>query len=296
MSHIVQNEFQQIGDSKASLNFAKETADILQKNLFIRDDIDILQDCYDNGYVITSFSLPVYDLEFTLHNGFWRIESNLHYCQIVMHEGEYFWLRRKIFDIVRALGKNEAWHANEYYTWNGGGCENVRTPFEKWLKSVRANHNKNIKDFDQNKIMAQNEDFDCEPIYHDTFKECFETFNDIQTQIPDYHLLGIYRTGSKFLRCEKNNGLFLLREDTFTPLFDNPINGVLKGLNGPEFIVKKNGRSAVFDSEGIQLTDYVKGSFQWEWAPLNNYGFDFVNVRLKRIIYNKKAGLWLEPR
>lgn len=61
-----------------------------------------------------SFKLPIYDVEIELHNGFWNIESYCHYCQIVMHHGDYFWLRRSIYDIVRALGQNEAWHAAEY--------------------------------------------------------------------------------------------------------------------------------------------------------------------------------------
>lgn len=59
------------------------------------------------------------------------MESFYHYCQIVMHDGDYFGLRRKTFDIARALGQKEAWYAEEYYTWNGGNIENPEIPFEE---------------------------------------------------------------------------------------------------------------------------------------------------------------------
>ena len=70
-------------------------------------------------------------MELSLHNGFWKMESFYHYCQIVMHDGDYFGLRRKTFDIARALGQKEAWYAEEYYTWNGGNIENPEIPFEE---------------------------------------------------------------------------------------------------------------------------------------------------------------------
>ena len=76
-------------------------------------------------------------------------------------------------------------------------------------------------------------------------------------------------------------------------MFDEPIEGMLQSLNGPEFIVKKNGLSAVFDMNGRQLTDFVKGTFNWKWAPYNplkNRG------EMLRIIYNEEAGIELLPR
>jgi len=49
--------------------------------------------------------------------------------------GDHFWLRQLTFDIARALGQDEAWYAEEYYTWNGGGCETPEATFEQWLES-----------------------------------------------------------------------------------------------------------------------------------------------------------------
>ena len=38
-------------------------------------------------------------------------------------------------------------------------------------------------------------------------------------------------------------------------MFEEPIEGMLQSLNGPEFIVKKNGLSAVFDMNHYELAE-----------------------------------------
>lgn len=74
-------------------------------------------------------------------------------------------------------------------------------------------------------------------------------------------------------------------------MFDEPIEAMLQSLNGPEFIVRKNGLSAVFDMDGKQLTDFVKGEFDWKWGDV-----DFLNYHPVRIIYNEEADIELPPR
>ncbi|MGI6242380.1 MAG: hypothetical protein ACOYJK_02400 [Prevotella sp.] len=162
---------------------------------------------------------------------------------------------------------------------------------EKTLQS----YGKDIPEFDQSAILAQGDDTipDCEPIYHDSFKECKELFDSLQAKLGDYNLLGLYTIGNGYLRCEKNGLLFLINKKTLKPMFDKPIEGALRSLNGPEFIVKKNGLSAVFDMDGIQLTEFVKGDFDWKWAPFEPLKGDDSS---KRIIYNKEAGIELKPR
>ena len=63
------------------------------------------------------------------------------------------------------------------------------------------------------------------------------------------------------------------------PLFEEPIEAILQSLNAPEFIILKNGLSAVFDMDGNQLTEYVKGEFDWKWGK-----FDSLNCHSSRII------------
>lgn len=286
ITHLIRHEFRDIHNHAAAMEFTKSTIEHLKKNLHIYgvDDEFEVTDKFDT----ITFRLPVYDVEFELHNGFWNIESYYHYCQIVMHHGDYFWLRRKIFDIARALEQNEAWHAAEYYTWNGGNIEDPNVPLEEWIEFVTKEYG-SIPEFDQCSIMQQGDVHipDYEPLYHDTFKECIDTFNEVQSRLTGYRLLGLEFVGNGYYRCEKDGGLYLLNSITYKSMFKEPIEVISQSLNGPEFIIKKNGLSAVFDMDGNQLTNFVSGTFYWRWTEDSN---------LKRIIFNKEAKIELPPR
>lgn len=65
-------------------------------------------------------------------------------------------------------------------------------------------------------------------------------------------------------------------------------------ISGPEFVIKKNGLSAVFDMDGNQLTDYVPGVFYWKWSELYECNYD--SSTLKRTIFNEEAKIELPPR
>ena len=291
ITHIIKHNFRQTSDIQLSLGFAKKTIDYLKNKLLLKGTYDDFELLCDEECKEIRFNLPIYDVDFFLHDGFWQIESFYHYCQIVMHEGDYFWLRWLIYDIVRALGEKEAWYAAEYYTWNGGKCETLGQSFEEWYEQAIEDYGKPIPEFDQSAIIAQGDVHipEYEPIYHDSFKECNAHFNRLQSQIIGYKLLGIHRIGNCFARCEKDSHLFLLNEQTLTPLFKTPVDDVLSPLNGPEFVIVKNGLSAVFNAYGKQLTDFVKGHFEWEWASVNS----LCDYHHDRIIYNKEANIQL---
>lgn len=288
ISHIIKHDFHEVANKEAAIAFAKATIERLKKNLLLDNPDEDFELCNDGDMGI-SFQLPVYDVEFNLHNGFWRIESYFHYCQIVMHHGEYFWLRRLTFDIARALGQDEAWYAEEFYTWNSDLCEDPEIEFESWIHGAELEYGDVIPEFDQQSIMEQGDVHipNYEPIYHDSFKECIDLYDSIQSQLPTSKLLGLQRTGLNMLRCEKNGQLFLIDENTLLPKSEEPIESMEHSLNGPEYIIHKNGLSAVFDAEGQQLTDFVIGRFEWRWE---NSSYP------KRIIYNKEAGIELRNR
>lgn len=89
------------------------------------------------------------------------------------------------------------------------------------------------------------------------------------------------------MRCEKDGQLFLLNEQTLAPLFQTPVDDVICPLNGPEFVIVRNGLSAVFNACGKQLTDFVRGRFEWVWDPHSPL------YAHERIIYNKEANIQL---
>lgn len=288
ITHVVRHEFENLKDHDATLRYAKDIIETLKKKLYLyvpdeyfefRDDDDGIR-----------FNLPVYDVEMSLHNGFWQIESFYHYCQIVMHHGNHFWLRRLTFDIARALGQKEAWYAEEYYTWNGGNIEDVEVPFREWITFAEKTYKKPIPEFNQETIIKQGDVHlvDYEPIYHDSFKECFDLFEIEQSRLGEYELLGLTLIGNGYYRCAKDGGLYLINSETLKPMFNEPVESILRSLNGPEFIILKDGMSAVFGMDGNQLTDYVKGQFYWKWGD-----HDFPNDKSTRIIYNEEAGIEL---
>lgn len=289
ITHIIKHNFRQTQDVQLSLEFAQRTIELLKKALLIHGSYSDFELQYEEEYSRIIFQIPVYNVEFLLHNGFWEIDPSFHYCQLVMHQDDYFWLRWLTYDIARVLGEDEAWYAEEFYTWNGGKCETLESTFEEWHEQATKDYGKTIPEFDQSAILAQGNVHipDYEPIYHDSLKECKAHFNRLQSQIAGYRLLGIYRIGKNFVRCEKDGHLFLLNEQTLTPLFQTPIDDVLCPLNGPEFVIVKNGLSAVFNAYRKQLTDFVKGRFESKWAPYNPL------MPHERIIYNKEANIQL---
>lgn len=283
--HIVRHGFRQYNNHEASLKFVDQTIQTLKDNLFINEENEgftLAIDKEDFGYI--SFHLPVYDVDFVLHNGFWEVESAFRYCQLFFHDGASFWLRELGFDIARALGQQEIWYADEYHAWDGECCGDAQTTFEQWNERATKKLGKGITEFD---VLGFSEcdsilDFDFDPVYHDSLEDCRVKFEKLQSELPEYRLLGISTMGDKFLRCEKEGQLFLVDSDSGESLFKEPIDNALHPLNGPEFVVYKNGLSAVFDSKGHQLTDFVKGKFEWKWGP---------GTCLARIVYNEEAGI-----
>ena len=82
VSHIIKHNFHELDNRLATELFVKSTMDRLIKNLQIQAEEDSWELNFDEDEI--TFRLPVYDVEFNLHDGFWQIESYYHYCQIVM--------------------------------------------------------------------------------------------------------------------------------------------------------------------------------------------------------------------
>lgn len=285
ITHIIRHDFHDVRNKKASEAFTRMTIDRLKSKLRMDNySIEVYEEEFDDNFSY-AFRLPIYDVEFILRDGFWEINSFFHYCQIVMHEGTHFWLRELTFDLARALGQDEAWYAEEFYTWNCANFDINNGSFEEWLSFAKSSLNGHIPEFDRDSIMRQGKVHipDYEVIYHDSFKECSKLFNDTQQKLgEDVILLGISRIGNTY-RCLKNGNVVLLNIDSLKPLLDFPFDKVTHNLNGPEFVVFKDGLSAVFDSEGKQLTEFVSGTFKWEWSQTPHF--------IHREIYNREAGI-----
>lgn len=287
ISHIIKHDFRKMHDRKAAMDYIEQTIDLFRKYFLLTnpiDDFDIFQD-EESGE--TKFHLPYYEMDFYLHNGFWQIESYDHYIQLVLHEGAYFWLREEMFDIAKALDKDEIWYATEHYTWNGDGCAEPETTFEQWYESALQHYGKPIPEFDVAYIMQQDESFRAEPIYHDTFRECKILYDIIQSQLGPFRLMSLMRVGDGYLKCEEEGQMYLVNEQTQNVMFDAPIREVQKFTDKLIGITRLDGLTAICDADGNNLTDYVKGEFEWDWYPFNPEK----ETVMKRYICNKEANI-----
>ena len=219
VTHVIKNDFFECNDDKKAMEYSRKTIAKLKERLLFNDldeEINLHQEEWD-GFTLTTFYLPIYDVHFSLHNGFWEIDSYCHYCQIVMHLNGYFHLRRIIYDIAKALDCTEAWHAMEFYTWNGDGEEIWNTNFDNWMEYLHKKLPDGIPEFDEAKILAQGDVHipEHEELYHDSFKECNKLYDVLQKKLPGYKILGLaYVAGAGNLRCEKNGMVYLINEKT----------------------------------------------------------------------------------
>ena len=85
--------------------------------------------------------LADYDVTLHLLPDLWEIESYDRFSHIVMGDR----VRKNAFDVVRALGAKEVWHASDYFGWLGGlsypGCN-----FEEWMEYLGQEYGKPIQE------------------------------------------------------------------------------------------------------------------------------------------------------
>lgn len=276
ITHIVRNDFYDVENREASLKYVHDTIDLLKAKLALDEDLESFELVVDDEYHEITFQVPLYDVEFTLHNGFWQIESFVHYCQIVMHKGDKFWLRETISDIVRALGRDEVWHAEEFYTWNGSPIEEVTTPFESWLSYVKDKLGKDIPEYDYEAILAQGDAhmLEYEPVYHDSLKECEQKWESLADRLSviGYTPLGVVDI-NEYVRCRRksDNSIYLINLETLEPLTPYTPEAYYFDLFYPYFVVKRLGKYALFDRREMkQVSPFVSEPFRKEWNAEDN--------------------------
>lgn len=279
ITHIVRNNFDDLCSRESSLKFALSTIQLLKRNLYLDDSLDSFNLYCDQEYDgEIKFRIPLYGVEFTLHKKCWQIESYYHYCQIVMHTGEFFWLREMIYDIAKALGNDEMWHSEEYFTWNGGPMEDVNCSFDEWLSFTREKIGCEIPEYNYKNIIKQGDVHipKYKPVYHDNFYECKIKFDNLEKELyySGYKPIGLLcRAG--YIRCLRlsDMSVHFLDVNTFQPLILGRPEAYYFDYPSTLFVVKQNYKYALFDIiGGKQLTEYVAQPFRKQWdKELNDY-------------------------
>lgn len=295
ITHIVRHNFEDVENEELSMKFVLETIQLLKDKLHLDDSLASFNLYFDKNseYEIT-FCVPLYDVEFTLHKNCWQIESYYHYCQIVMHSGDYFWLREMMYDIAKALGNEEMWHAEEYYTWNGGPMEGINCSFEEWITFARKKLGREIPEYNYEGIIKQGDVHipEYETVYHDDFNECKIKYEALRKRIAclGYQPIGLNLCG-EYIRCirQSDKSVHLLNLRTLEPLINGTPQAYYYDFPSSLFVVKLNDKYALFDfNGGKQLTELITQPFRKQWnAEINNY--IVINDEIGRYYYLKQG-------
>lgn len=235
MGHIVRHDFKKNDDLNACRKFVVDTAYklksqlhddvcVYREDLFFEDSIekygwyDSLLLPPDEFYPATFvIRLNRYDVTIFLRHGFWEVESYYKFFQIISQADGTIWLREYIYDIVKALGANEVWHADEYHidnvTFNVSGSNKDidEVTFEEWLAYAQKS---GIKEFDESYWVANQYNFDALPrVFHDDLSGLDERLSDLQAKWSNYKVFGLFRreAGHIGLRDDK---LYWLNDKT----------------------------------------------------------------------------------
>ena len=138
VTHIIRHDFKDVKNHNEAKKYLLQTLKMLKEKFCIHlDNDDERFEIRDEDVEDLMFRLPPFACDFYIRDGFWPIESNYHYCQLIWPIDGVYWLHDRIYDIARALGQTEAWHADEFHTWNCDYCQMETTDFESWLKKNR---------------------------------------------------------------------------------------------------------------------------------------------------------------
>ena len=285
---IVKHDFYELNNFEKSKQFVLDTIKEIQQRLCMVDDMKAFDTCFyhddeNPNWDEISFSLPFNIMTIRLNPGCWNIWLAGDYPHNILKnngEGE-FWFREEIFNIVYALGGNEAWYCNGDF---GDGMDSV--PFEE-IMQIAEKHLSPIREFSP-------EDTEPAPMYHDNFDDYKEKLAKIKDNIGEYSIPTLETVGCGYYRVVRNGKVNLARYDNYEIVFAEDVDDIHANLNGWEFTAVKDGKTALFDADASQLTDYVDGYFDWTWghpdqSDSNIACKDIVNreanIRVRKIMY-----------
>ena len=286
MSLIIPNNCQSLRDAQNAKKCFDDTIDSVIKHFHGRKqfvtEISIRSNEDDPDDIEYSFGIPFLNITAYMHSGFWDIWPVAGYSQyffpfgIDMFGKPRTWPREVCFNTLLAFGHTEGWICDEFHSWN---CklEDFGSTFEDWKAYGENDEDSIIHEFDIMRFADVDPqkgiwpDYDRK--YHDSYKECHDVLNAIRSRFPEYDILSISNPLPDCALAAKNNELFILNYETGSCLTGNPIDNCRTDFNGAGIQVFKGEKSAFFNMEGKQLTDFRVGNFSWKWDTRCIYAF-----------------------
>lgn len=286
LSLIIPNNCQSLRDAQNAKKCFDDTIDSVIKHFHGRKqfvtEISIRSNEDDPDDIEYSFGIPFLNITAYMHSGFWDIWPVAGYSQyffpfgIDMFGKPRTWPREVCFNTLLAFGHTEGWICDEFHSWN---CklEDFGSTFEDWKAYGENDEDSIIHEFDIMRFADVDPqkgiwpDYDRK--YHDSYKECHDVLNAIRSRFPEYDTLSISNPLPDCALAAKNNELFILNYETGSCLTGNPIDNCRTDFNGAGIQVFKGEKSAFFNMEGKQLTDFRVGNFSWKWDTRCIYAF-----------------------
>lgn len=286
LSLIIPNNCQSLRDTQNARKCFDDTIDSVIKHFHGRKqfvtEISIRSNEDDPDDIEYSFGIPFLNIIAYMHSGFWDIWPVAGYSQyffpfgIDMFGKPRTWPREVCFNTLLAFGHTEGWICDEFHSWN---CklEDFGSTFEDWKAYGENNEDSIIHEFDIMRFADVDPrkgiwpDYDLK--YHDSYKECHDVLNAIRSRFPEYDLLSISNPLPNCALATKNDELFILNYEAGSCLTGNPIDNCRTDFNGAGIQVFKGEKSAFFNMEGEQLTDFRVGNFSWKWDIRCIYAF-----------------------
>lgn len=286
LSLIIPNKCRSLRDTDNAKKCFDDTINYIVKHFHGRKqfvtEISIRSNEDDPDDIEYSFGIPFLNITAYMHSGFWDIWPVAGYSQyffpfgIDMFGKPRTWPREVCFNTLLAFGHTEGWICDEFHSWN---CklEDFDSTFEDWKAYGKNDEDSIIHEFDIMRFADVDPkkgiwpDYDRK--YHDSYKECHDVLNAIRSRFPEYDILSISNPLPNCALAAKNDELFILNDETGSCLTGNPIDNCRTDFNGAGIQVFKGEKSAFFNMEGEQLTDFRVGNFSWKWDTRCIYAF-----------------------
>lgn len=286
LSLIISNKCRSLRDTDNAKKCFDDTINYIVKHFHGRKqfvtEISIRSNEDDPDDIEYSFGIPFLNITAYMHSGFWDIWPVAGYSQyffpfgIDMFGKPRTWPREVCFNTLLAFGHTEGWICDEFHSWN---CklEDFDSTFEDWKAYGKNDEDSIIHEFDIMRFADVDPkkgiwpDYDRK--YHDSYKECHDVLNAIRSRFPEYDILSISNPLPDCALAAKNDELFILNYETGSCLTGNPIDNCRTDFNGAGIQVFKGEKSAFFNMEGEQLTDFRVGNFSWKWDTRCIYAF-----------------------
>ena len=257
---LVRHNFYELNDFEKSMEFVKQSINKVKSNLCINADYEYfeLYGYFDdeNNFSMIEFKIPLLDLSIELRRGYWSIWSGWHHCQVTNKINGRLHIVDKAFDIVRAMGGNEAWLCDEFID-----DEYYENTIKELLVGVAKSCGifeypySELIQYDDNEFPAPKE------CYHYAFDELLEEFNALAHHCGEYKPTIITPVGDGYTRVVRD-GMINLVDSCGQLIFNMDFDDIQK-IVGKEFICRRGDKIALFGAGLKQLSDFVEGEFEW---------------------------------